>query len=53
MSRMDTTRDVEDPLAEVAELLAAIEGVDPAESIGPMTEIAELLERALDDGDDA
>ena len=53
MSRMDTTRDVEDPLAMVDELLAEIEGVDPAESIGPMTEIAELLERALDDGDDA
>ena len=50
---MDTTRDLDDPLATVDALLAEIEGVDPAESIGPMTEIAEILERALDDGDEA
>lgn len=50
---MDTTREVEDPLALVDSLLAEIEGVDPADTIGPMAEVAELLERALDDGDDA
>jgi hypothetical protein len=50
---MDTTRKAEDPLVRVDELLAEIEAVDPADSIRPMTEIAELLERALGDGDDA
>ena len=49
---MDTTREAEDPLARVEALLAEIEAVDPAETVGPMTEIAELLERALGDGDD-
>jgi hypothetical protein len=50
---MDTTRETEDPLDRVDALLAGIEEVDPADAIRPMTEIAELLERALDDGDDA
>lgn len=50
---MDTTRQADETLSEVDALLAEIATMDPADSVGPMIEIAELLERALDDGDDA
>lgn len=53
MPRMDTTPEVEDPLERVEALLASLTQADPADAVGPMTEIADLLERALGDGEDA
>lgn len=52
MTSMDTTPDITDPLTRVAALLEALTTADPAESIEPMAEIAELLEQELDHGDD-
>lgn len=49
---MDTTSEFADPLDRVTALLAAVEAADPAESVGPMAEIADILEDLLD-GDDS
>ncbi|MEX2279409.1 MAG: hypothetical protein WEA76_04910 [Acidimicrobiia bacterium] len=40
-------------IARVTELLAAVAQADPADTVEPMTEIAEMLEKMLDQGDDA
>jgi hypothetical protein len=52
MPRMDTTAPERDPIERVTELLAVAAGSDPAEAIGPLAEVAELLESLLDAGDE-
>lgn len=53
MRRMDTTSHTEDPITRVSELLAAVVQADPADTVEPMTQIAEILEKMLDQGEDA
>lgn len=38
----------EDPLDEVGELLAGLERMDPADTVGPLSKITGLLNRELD-----
>ena len=45
---MDTTHDHRDSLARVDELLERVVDADPAKAVGPLTEIADLLEVLLD-----
>lgn len=52
MPRMDTTAPEQDPIERVTELLAKAAGSDPAAAIGPLAEVAELLESLLDAGDE-
>lgn len=52
MPTMDTTPDATDPIAHVRELLERVTEADPAEAVGPLNEIAEILEGLLD-GDSA
>ncbi|HVR31699.1 MAG TPA: hypothetical protein VMS74_03220 [Acidimicrobiia bacterium] len=49
---MDTTSPHEDPIEQVAQLLAAVVASDPADSVEPLTRIAAILEQMLDEGDD-
>lgn len=52
MPSMDTTPDAADRIAHVRGLLDKVAQADPAEAVGPLSEIAEILEGLLD-GDSA
>ena len=46
---MDSTDDRKVPSDRVEDLLASVVEADPAEAVGPLSEIADLLEALLDD----